>query len=169
MAVAGSSTTEMVCAAATVVLAIIALAGAAPRYFGPIATIAFGVALAEHGRIAGAHFHGIHETHFDRGTRAEVICGVAGVVLGVLALIGLAPPTLIAIAVLAFGGALLIASRETSAAVQGLVGGAAIVLGILALIGFAPRALALVALLALGAAALVNAAAARRMGSMTRW
>jgi hypothetical protein len=103
------------------------------------------------------------------------LAGVAGIVLGILALLGVASPQLVAIAVIAFGASLLISSNASmrilaatpadadptiarivgdmatdTTGLQTMTGLAAIVLGILALFGFAPTTLVLIALLGLG-------------------
>jgi hypothetical protein len=203
--VAGGSLTEAVCGAATVILAIIALAGAAPRYFAPVAAIVFGVALIAHGGAVAARMRELFyeeaapsertaRVELGGGMGAELIGGVAGVVLGILALIGIAPSALIGVAVLVFGGALLLGSGETAelgafgesavhqrlahaayeaskaaAGVQALAGAGAIVLGILALVGLAPMELALVALLVLGSAVVLSGSAvSSRMASVIR-
>lgn len=202
--VAGGSIAEALCGAATVVLAIIALAGALPRVFAPIATIVLGVALVARGGAVAARFRELlsEASPFDRSARvelgggmgAELIGGVAGIVLGILGLIGIVPTVLSAIAVMVFGVTLLLGSRETAelgslgesgthqhfahvaheaakaaAGTQALAGASAIVLGILALVGFVPVVLTLVALLVLGAAVLLSSTAvSSRMVSVAR-
>jgi len=114
------------------------------------------------------------------GLAAMFLVGAGGVVLGILALLGIAAPSLIAVAVIAFGAALMLSSgsvrhlyrlqsltRRTSgtltgnefmagemasgsAGVQLVVGLAAVVLGILSVAGVNPAVLTLVALLVLG-------------------
>jgi hypothetical protein len=123
------------------------------------------------------------------GTGAEVLGGIAGIVLGNLSLIGLAPVVLVAVAVIVFGGALLISCgaagrlnslslrssnlRPADAAgrlmmdilgaangIQALAALAAIVLGIIALsTPYYPLVLTLVAVLCLGAAILITGGA----------
>jgi hypothetical protein len=44
------------------------------------------------------------------GTSAEILGGIAGIVLGILALIGLVPMTLLSVSVIVFGGTLLFGS-----------------------------------------------------------
>jgi len=202
--VAGGSVTEALCGAGTVVLAIIALAGVLPGYLASICTIVFGVALiAQGGAIAARFRHLLHETapyeldtraELGGGMGAELAGGAAGIVLGILGLIGIATGVLIPIAVIVFGVSLLIGTgatvdlgtlgmstaherfaqvaRQASVAASGtqaLVGIGAIVLGILALIGFDPLVLTLVALLALGGSVLLSGGAiGSRMASMMR-
>jgi hypothetical protein len=110
---------------------------------------------------------------------------VACIVLGILALLNIAPVTLLAVAAIVFGGTLLVGStvptrlnaisvqsnaHETArmlareavyatAAAQALVGAGAVVLGILALLGFVPWTLVLVATLAVGGAAFLTGSA----------
>ncbi len=202
--VAGGSITEAICGAATVVLAIIGLAGTLPGYMASIATIAFGVALlAQGGAIAARWSRLLRETQpYEWDTRtelgggmgAEFLAGGAGVVLGILGLLGIYTATLIPIAVIVFGGALLLGSGATAdlgslyaptaherfahvtrqitlaaSGAQMLVGVGAIVLGIIALVGVDPVVITLVALLVVGASVLLSGAAvSSRMASVMR-
>jgi hypothetical protein len=141
----------------------------------PIATIVFGAALlvqggtmlSEYARIifpVGAGASAIES--FGGGSLAVVfVVGAAGIVLGVLALIGINPAILSAIAIIAFGAAMVLSSNSVmhlqllkttlartgsarfggeilagemasgSAGTQALAGLAAIVLGVLGVIG----------------------------------
>jgi hypothetical protein len=183
-----------VCGAATVVIAILALAGTLPGYLAAIATIVFGVALIAQGGAVATRFRQLlRETapyeidpraELGGGMGAELVGGATGIVLGVLSLIGVNAGVLLPIAVIVFGGALLLGSSSTmdlgtftvpgaqerfaqvarqafvaASGTQALVGVAAIVLGILALVGLDPLVLTLVALLVLGAAVLLGGAA----------
>ncbi|WP_434047714.1 MULTISPECIES: hypothetical protein [Sorangium] len=195
----GGSLAEVACGAATVVLAILALTGTLQAYLIPIATIALGVALLAHGSAVAARLRDLSvgwETRAELGggTGAELIGGAAGVVLGILALVGIAAPVLLPVAVIVFGGALLLgggatadlgaldvpgaherlgdASRQASVAASGLqtlVGAGAVVLGILALVGIDPVVLTLVGLLALGSAVvLCGTTVSGRMAAILR-
>ena len=116
---------------------------------------------------------------FGAGGLASVfLAGITGIILGVLALLGIAASALTSVAVIVFGSALLLSSSaalnlhtlkvrlsgETAmadmmsgtAGAQALVGIAAVVLGILAVAGTDAQPLALVALLALGAGMLTT-------------
>jgi hypothetical protein len=202
--VAGGSITEALCGIGTVVLAILGLAGVLPGYMASIATIAFGVALLSQGGAVAARWSRlIHETaprewdsrtELGGGMGAEFLGGAAGVVLGILGLIGLGTAVLIPIAVIVFGGALLLgtsatydlgtlsvptpherfanAVRQASAAASGaqvLLGLAAIVLGILALVGLDPVTVSLVALIVVGSSAIFTGGAlGTRMASLAR-
>jgi hypothetical protein len=202
--VAGGSITETICGAAAVVLAVIGLAGTLPGYMASIATIAFGIALlAEGGAVAARYSALIHETthvgpgaptELGGGMGAEFLAGGAGVVLGVLGLLGIATATLLPIAVIVFGGALLLGSAATvdlgsfaagvgehrlaavsrqitvaASGAQVLLGIAAIVLGIIALVGIEPVPVTLVGLLVLGASVVFSGAAiSSRMAGVLR-
>ncbi|WP_437960487.1 hypothetical protein WME76_13140 [Sorangium sp. So ce119] len=182
----GGSLAEVACGAATVVLAILALTGTMQGYLVPIATIALGIALLAHGSAVAARLRDLAvgwdtRAELGGGTGAELIGGAAGVVLGILALVGIAAPVLLPVAVIIFGGALLLGggatadlgaldapgaherlgdvSRQASVAASGLqtlVGAGAVVLGILALVGIDPVVLTLVGLLALGSAVVLS-------------
>jgi hypothetical protein len=172
-----------------VALSIIGLAGVIPETMAAIAAIAFGVALASEGAAIAARFSQltrypadtVQKTEVSGGAGSELIGGLAGGILGILALIGMVPVTLLAIASIVFGASILLgagtASRlslavshtgehwlasDTLAATAGaqvLVGVAAIALGILALVGTAPMTLVLVAFLSLGSAAVIQGSA----------
>lgn len=177
---------------ATAVLAIVALTGYAPDLLGAIATIVFGAALLVQGGTLLSEYAGLifptgalassaaTESFAGDGLAAMFLAGASGIVLGILALLGIAAPTLVAVAVLAYGSALILSSgsvrhlfrlqtvarRSTgtqtgneflagemasgSAGVQLVVGLGAVVLEILSLAGVNPAILSLVALLVLG-------------------
>lgn len=191
----GRSVTGSVCGAAVVVLAILGLVHVFPEVLVTIATIVFGVALLIKGGVISAEYskllshlsgEGHHKMELAGGMSVEVMTGIAGIVLGILALMNIASETLVAIAVITFGlGAAMgssvlsrlnalklealgsegthhkVAHDMLSAAVgtQLLSGVAAIVLGILVLTGTAPMVLSLVALLILGADSLLSGGA----------
>ena len=189
VAMAGSLL-EGVGGVAAVALAIIALAGVYPLYLVAIATIVLGASLLFEGfSIVARYSHHImpedtamSATHTARmetggGVSAEMFCGAAGVALGILALIGLVPWTLMAISAIALGAGLVLSSgtrarvrrhmlegfhmheftwaivregMQAALITEVCVGIGAIVLGILALCGTAPVVLTTVAMLALG-------------------
>jgi hypothetical protein len=181
---------------ATIVLAIVALAGINTAVMVPIAVVVFGAALliqggtlvSEHARIifpseaAGA---GTIEQFNGGSLSAVFLVGASGIVLGVLALLGIAAATLSAVAIIAFGAALVMTSNSVrelyvarrtllragaqnaselvagemasgSAGVQLIAGLTAIVLGILAVAGTNPPILILSALIVLGATVLLS-------------
>jgi hypothetical protein len=175
---------------ATGVLAIVALAGVNPGILVPVAIIVFGAALLiQGGTILSEHAHtlfpeggaGSIEQFRGGNLSAVFLVGVGGIVLGILALLGIAAATLTGVSIIAFGAALVLtanAVRELqllrlpaggtgselvagemasgSAGVQLLAGLTAVVLGILAVAGVNPPTLMLSALIVLGAAIVLS-------------
>lgn len=175
---------------ATVVLAIIALSGVHPGILVPAAVIVFGVALliqggtmlSEHARVvfpAG----GAGSIEQFRGGDLSVLflVGIAGIVLGILAMLGIAAAELTGVAVIAFGAGLLLSANSVrelhvvrpaagmtshemiagemasgSAGVQLLAGMTAVVLGILAVCGVNATVLMLSALIVLGGSVVLS-------------
>ena len=175
---------------ATVVLAIIALAGIQEPMIVAIATIVFGAALLIQGGTMLSEFSRVFfpggiatpsTEQFSGGTLSTLfLAGAGGIVLGVLVLLGIHGAVLTAVAVIAFGAALVLSSNAVwqlhvlrrsamgvegafsgsemlasemasgSAGIQALAGLAAIVLGILAVVG-ANAVLTLVGFLVIGA------------------
>lgn len=193
---AGGSMIEGIAGLVGIVLAIVGLAGLFPVYLLAIATIAVGVALLfEGGAIAVRFSRLISETQstgrlprveLGGGMGVEVVGGIAGVVLGILALIGVVPTVLTAVAAIALGGTLMFSSgtatrlnalsidgsyypemtrriaREMvvgASGIQALTGLAGVILGILAVCGVYPVILSLVAMLCLGTGILLSGAA----------
>lgn len=175
---------------ATIILAIVALSGVNPGILVPVAVIVFGAALlVQGGTMLTEYSHvifpspGVGSIEQFRGGNLSAIflVGIGGVVLGILALLGIAAETLTGVAVIAFGAALVLtanAVRELqvfrptggmtgsemiagemasgSAGVQLLAGLTAVVLGILAVSGVNPVALMLSALIVLGGAIVLS-------------
>jgi hypothetical protein len=179
------------------VLAILGMTGLDPEGMAGIATIVLGAAFLIQAAaitteyadmLQGASVRGAPGTLAGGdGLAAMFMVGAAGLVLGVLALLGIAPATLTAVAVIAFGGALVLSSGSMrqlymlrallpvpltttpevlagqmatgSAGVQLLTGLSAVVLGILAVAGQAPVLLTLVSLLLLGITVLLTGSA----------
>jgi hypothetical protein len=103
---------------ATVVLAIIALSGVHEQILAAIATVVFaaallilgGTMLTEYTKMAfPSGMLGVTEGS-GGGLSALFLTGAAGIVLGVLSLLGIFPQVLISVAVIAFGGAMLLSS-----------------------------------------------------------
>jgi hypothetical protein len=188
----GRSVAGTIGGAAAVVLAILGLAGIYPHLLVSVATIAIGVSLlfkaiaiaAEYPRILARTDSSSAE--LGGGMSAEFLAGCAGIVLGILALLGIEFEPLTSIAVIVFGCGLIMGSAVVSRlnalkasasgadstaqkvvgeivsgamGMQVLVGVSAVVLGILSLIGIRPLTLTLVALLAIGASALLTGSA----------
>ena len=192
--VAGGSSLEVIGGAGAAVLAVIGLAGGLPGYMAAIATIAIGGALvAQGGAIAARWSEVMHELdggQYERievggGMSAEMLGGAAGIALGILALVGVMPLVLLAVAAIVFAGSVLFGgasmpelselslgpnassnarrmTREAvkaSGATMALAGIGAGVLGIIALIGAGGAAtltLILVSMLALGGALMLS-------------
>jgi hypothetical protein len=186
------STSEAIAGAGAAVLAIIGLAHMVPFYMMAIGVIVLGVAfMCESGvvmaefaeRLRGGTTFPAEKIEVGGGISAEMLGGLAGVVLGVLALIGLVPQILCSVAVLVFGGCMLVGAAATARAremapigesrsfeigreatmaasgAEGLVGLAAIVLGILSICGIAAQPLTLIGILVLGAGLLLSGSA----------
>lgn len=182
VAIASGSSFELLTGLIAAVVTIIGLVGYYPLYMAAIATIAVGFALlAQGGTMAARWQHAVHIAGTERaeavGIGTEVLGGLAGIVLGVLALFGVEPLTLLPIAALVLGGSLLLGGPaqphiaeaapassprrwhvtrdavRTSSGVMVMAGIAAIVLGVLALTESAPiLTLSLVAFLCVAGA-----------------
>ena len=175
-----------------VVLSIIGLAGMWQASMAAISVILVGaLILFECGTLAANYRRRLFDQEvssagasgFDGVVTVEFMAGIAGILLGVLALLGVSTWSLISVAVIVLGGAYLLnndatmrmhsklASKagsqegsreapgdETSAEIGGhmLIGLAAVVLGILALVNISPVVLNLVALLGLGVSVLLS-------------
>ena len=109
---------------ATAVLAIVALTGIEPELLAGIATIVFGAALLiQGGALLSEYSHLVmpaaaldvtSDAFGGDGISAMFLTGASGIVLGILALLGVVPATLNAIAVIAFGTALMLSSRSVN-------------------------------------------------------
>lgn len=190
----GSALSEAIGGIVAIVLTILGLAHVAPDFLVAIATIAIGVALLFQGGVVAMEYASLvlrpspqasSVTELGGGTAWSIVflAGAAGIVLGILALLQVAPTELVAIAAIGFGAALVLGTTSAtqvnvirlsslglddtarnvaggilsaSVGVQAIAGLEAIVLGILALAGFNPVVLVLVALLGLGSFILVN-------------
>ncbi len=129
----------------------------------------------------------IDASRVSQGTTTELLAGMAGIVMGVLALLGIVPTTLLSVAVITYGAAMMLTSGESlclgsldlkendvvrhlmrsmslpSACAQALVGLAAMVLGILGLVSMASTISVLVALLATSASILLRSSTVGRL------
>lgn len=185
----GGSTTEAIGGAGAVVLAILGLIGVLPMVMTSVSAIAAGVALFIIGGVLARRYSraimagGSGRTQRDvmGGMGMEALAGLAGLVLGVLALLGVSPMLLLSTAAIVLGAALLMASgamarlenvmrwesydaggskaHDAVYAATGsevIVGVGAVVLGILALTGHDPLTLVLIALLSIGASVLLS-------------
>jgi hypothetical protein len=192
-------------AIAGAILAIIGLAGMESRWLLGVATIAVGVSfLIEGAAIASRLSDLLHETTEGRvqmselgaGVTGETLAGVVGIVLGILGILNVYPLSLLPIAAIIYGAALILGAganvriseitfshRESGAPARNvirqavlattgfqiLVGLGAVTLGIIALSGVYPLTLTLVAMLAVaGSFLLSNAAIASRLTAVLR-
>ncbi len=176
-------------------LAIIGLAGVHTVWMLAIATILASIALMFVGGAIGARFSALaHDASRGRlgavelgsGMTAELLGGFTGLVLGILAILGMVPLVLAPIAAMIFGAALVLglaaisrlndlnvekacddketrhiaqAAVRSAEGIQMLLGLGSGILGLLALIGVAPMILSLVAMLAVGLASLASGSA----------
>jgi hypothetical protein len=186
-------TTELVLGIGTVVLAILGIVGVFPSFLAAIAVIGFGAILLLQGGNVVLHYNDllteaggtstVSASAIGRGVTAGFLAGIAGIVLGILALLRIAPITLLSVAAITYGGALMLTSGEPvwlnsfvakddaimrqlvhcmSLAAVGaeiVAGLAALVLGILALVGIASLMMVLIALLAIGISILLRSSA----------
>ena len=121
--IVGSSITELIAGAAAVVLPILGLVGVLPMTLAAIAFIAIGGGMMIQGgalssqskSLLGVGNAGTLETtELIGGLSADVLGGAATSALGILALVGIAPVTLLAVASIVTGGALVLAAGTTS-------------------------------------------------------
>ena len=193
--VRGGSLIGGIAGAAAVILAIIGLGNVMTHLMIPLAIIALGASfLLEGGTIAARFSDLLTETSKGRtivprlsaGLTAEVVGGITGAILGLLALMNVSPLTLIPVAFTVYGVTLvfgsgvaawlesLLMSRsgeqekigrvaheavEVSAGVQLILGMASVILSILSLAGIYPPVLNLVAVLSVGFAVMLNGTA----------
>src|SRR5690348_4011113 len=112
--VAGGSAMGAMVSLAVIALAIVGLAGALAPTMAAIATIVTGAAILieggswEAGVLALPVGSEARETAFNRAPSAEALGGIAGIVMGILALLGIASETLVSVAVLLYGATLLL-------------------------------------------------------------
>jgi hypothetical protein len=191
--VAGGSFAEAIGGIGAVVLAILGLVGVMPEDMAAIATLAVGVALLFQGIAVATRFSNLFSqtgksladaAELGGGMGAEFLGGAAGGILGVLAILNIAPMTLMSIAIIVFGASLLLSSTTTyrvdslssklgqttlsagqtlaalaASGIQVLVGIAGIALGIIALVGVSTMILILVGLLCVGGSILISGTA----------
>lgn len=115
-----NSIAQAIASIATVVLTILGLAHVVPNFLVAIATITFGAALllygaamlADYARLSRQVNAAATTIASGGGLSAVLLAGAAGVVLGILALLGISTTELTAIAVIAFGSALMLSSNS---------------------------------------------------------
>lgn len=121
--IGSGSFVEALVGAGAVALAILGLANILPFWMATIATIAIGAAFLIEGISISSRMADMMESdrtgQFDiaevgGGISSEFLAGLSGITLGILALLGVLPTTLMAIALIVFGGALIMSSGTTS-------------------------------------------------------
>lgn len=182
---AGGSTIETLGGLTALVVAIVGFSSI-PFTMASIGTIAIGIALFSQGTAIMARWREalrrLEGTRYEKrelasGVSTEMFGGLAGIVMGMIALLGVKPLVLLPVSAIVFGGALLLGGAaqpdlvylapernpklarmtysaiQTSGSVMILVGIAAVVLGILAVLHVGPiLTLTLVSQMAIGAA-----------------
>lgn len=181
LAFASGSVTEGIGAISAIVLAILGLAGVFTNIVASAGTIVIGAVFLADSLLAKSAAHTLHiqgasTWGMGNGVTAGFFAGIAGIVLGILSFFQVTPEHLLSVAVLVYGGALLLSGGTLArlnallhqpqslapAVPSGLGSGsvfmglAVTVLGILAVIGLVPMTLLLVGLLCLGTAALFS-------------
>ena len=185
-AMGGGSTTEALLGAAAVVLSILGLLNILPQYMASVSVVALGVSLlfgcgalaARFARAVSAAERPRAAEAVQSGVAMQAFAGTASAVLGILALLGNVPATLLAVSLIVLGGGFLISGNATRqmnmviahvtgrpeffmgmAGTEVIVGLGAIVLGIMALAGFTAATLILAGTLSLGAGILLSGSA----------
>lgn len=188
---AAGNTVEAFIGACVVALAILALASILPMVLLSIAVIGAGAGLLMQGSAISGEYSDLMSRYETgnlqqmslQGTKIEAFTGSAGIVLGILSLIGLVPVVLAAVGAITLGVGLLISYKslarlnelkimhsgadehaqsiargavEGASAAHMLVGLGAVALGILAIIGINPMALTMIAVLGIGGATLLS-------------
>lgn len=164
--VGNASLMEAFGAIATMALAIVGLAGVFSATMAAIGTILIGAAILMDSDFFAAFWarNRTRETEAIESPSAQFLGGLTGIVLGILALLGVSSGTLVSIAMLVYGASFLLSGAAPTqnnwlAQASGgevLVGLGTFVLGLLAVIGVDSLTLVLVALLTLGVAALFS-------------
>lgn len=197
----GASILQGLAALAAIALAIVGLCGIKPVLLLSIAAIVIGIALlVSEGTVAVREselFSGVETTFSEEivggGMAINAFAGLAGIVLGILALVGIDPRVLLPAAAITFGGAMLLAGGSVSrmsqlpmgeftrqqwsarqsmfvaSGIDLLCGAGAVVLGILSLLGYNNVKLTLIAFLGVACAnLLMSLAFVRRPSSVPR-
>ena len=162
--------TEGAAGVAVIVLAVIALAGVSSELLAAIAAIVIGGGLmvqafntaAEHTKSTPGEMR----AEFGGAVLVDSLCGLTGIVLGILAIVGIGAAHLLPASLIVYGGGLLVGGADSvrspgafaASGMELLIGLAAIVLGILSVLMVGSSVLVLVGFLAVGAALLLVSA-----------
>lgn len=117
--ISAGSSIEALAGVAAIVLGILALANVQPRILLAVAMIVLGTGLLVRGAGIAAGFSNLLAAGFGRrllqgqlgaGAAVELLVGAAGIVLGILALLGIVPEILISVAVIVLGAGVVVGS-----------------------------------------------------------
>ena len=190
------SAAEALGGAAAAVLALVGLTGTASVNVAAVACITLGVVFLLGSGLFAAEYHKVvsdvggtpwSAAEYGGGLGAQAIAGIAAIMLGILALLGIDPQIILSTTVLSLGAGLLLGSgvvarmarvhpengenadaftgrvsgqlASGASGSQSLIGFGAVLLGILGLLNFAPLLLVLTALLGIGLANFVSGSA----------
>jgi hypothetical protein len=193
--VTSGSTAEAVCALGAAVLAVLGLAGVSAVVLAGVCAITLGAALLCQGSAIAARFRQLFfaagggnqtKNQLGVGMAAQIVGGTCALVLGTLALVGVASVTLLSVVTVILGLTLIAScwaptrledavrnvpsyeqekvkrlfhdSVRASSGAQVLFGIGAVILGIMALFGTTPLTLILVSMLAVSASLLISGA-----------
>ncbi|MGC9194915.1 MAG: hypothetical protein ACP5IL_05595 [Syntrophobacteraceae bacterium] len=199
----GNTVAEALVGLGALAMAIMGLAEVYPWLLAAVSTIALGAAFVFEAGDVGRRFSmlardddqnaGSGISYSWGGMTAGFLAGCTGIAMGVLAILGVVPHTLIPVAIIVYGAALVMDSgtqaslsdlenehfgvrgisqelaRESASTLSGikvLIGLGAVTLGILAIIKIVPQQLSLVALLAIGAGVLMTGSLVTRFVSL---
>jgi hypothetical protein len=113
--VGGGSLVEVLGGLGAIALAVLAVSNIIPQYLFPIAIMAVGVALAfESATLIMRHGHTPISFRTSPWVSVQFLTGIGGFVLGLLALIGLNPVSLVSISLIVLGSGLFLGSGLTA-------------------------------------------------------
>ncbi|NLE02234.1 MAG: hypothetical protein GX640_20420 [Fibrobacter sp.] len=121
--IAGGSFSESFVGAASVALAILGLSGVLPFWMATIGVIALGVAFLIEGAAISSTISDLTAadkagqldiTDIGGGMTTEFLAGLAGITLGILSLLGISSALLLGIAIITFGGAMVMGSPSVA-------------------------------------------------------
>jgi hypothetical protein len=182
----GGSTAEALLGLAAVVLSILAIAGVLVVPLAAIAVITVAAALLFESAAIATGPGASDESEAARamafsGAGADLVTGMAALILGVLALIGIGPLTLLPVSILVLGAGLLFSGASMiieqlrsyataevdraqnaisgAASIHVIVGAGALILGVLGVVGPAPILVTLIGTMSVGFSLLLSGAA----------
>lgn len=168
--------TEGAAGVAVIVLAVVALAGVSAHVLASIAAIVIGGGLMVQAMNSAAEQLkpstvstglAVQRVELSGDVLVDCLCGLAGIVLGILALVGAGGTPLLSAALIVYGGALLVGGAASArmpglmapSGMEMLIGLAAIVLGIVSVLMAGAAILVVIGFLTVGAALLLVSAA----------